>query len=160
MSYQHWKIRLPRKDTGPEDICRAILEELNLSFISNESVETPFRDYPIEADFLVEHCLVIEVQSHFFHDKARRVGKDRAKREAFTAMGLGVLWLWDDELRYADQVKRGKVWRPFIKAMVTSMLMYAHKVHAAWLVYMNSFPPCPSVKHPDLGLVEIRSRLE
>ncbi len=155
-----WKLKLPKKDTGPEDSCRTILEELGLHFVSGDFLDTPFRDYPIQADFLVEGCLVIEVQSHYFHDKSRRANKDRAKKGCFEAMGLGFLDLWDDELRYADQVERGTVWRPYLKEMVVKMLQYARMVRMLWMEYQDDIPDPPTVQHPDHGLIEIATRME
>lgn len=155
-----WPTRVPTRDTGPERSARRLLDEMGLRYTMNEYLDTPFRDYPIQADLLVEDCLVIEVQSRFFHEKARRHRKDQAKKRCFQAMGLGELELWDEELRYADQVERGKVWRPYLKAMIRAMLDYSKTLRRNYLAYLASVPRMPQVTHPTFGVVEVETRNE
>ncbi len=104
-----WKSRVPKTNTLPERQMREILQEMkddNLikTFIGSKWIQTPFRRKGIkqEADFLVDKILVIEVQGAKWHEKKRQKKKDIAKRESFEAMGYTVLWIWDDELRYAN----------------------------------------------------------
>ena len=146
-----WESRLGKEDTLPERQTAKILDEMGLKYERNRYVETPFRDYPIEADRIVDDCLVIEVQSERFHMKTRRQRKDVAKRNCFKAMGFGVLWLWDKELEWAFQVKRGEVWRPAIKGWVTVALEYARELRAQHMRLLNL--QVPHITHPDYGLI-------
>lgn len=117
---------------------------------------TPFRDYPIEGDVLVENVLVIEVQSEYFHSKSTRQRKDDAKLKCFEAMGLGCLWLYDDELRYAFQKKRGSEWKPLIKQWILTMLDYSRSLRARYLQYMELSINVPMGTHPEYGRISLR----
>lgn len=156
-----WESRLDRGGTEPETQLWKILDEmgLGLRFERNVSVSTPFRDFPVEADVLVEDELVIEVQSEYFHSKSTRMRKDEAKLRCFEALGMGVLWLYDDELRWACQVGKGKVWRPTLKDWIAKMLGFAGKKHELYLGYVSKTLNYPTAAHPELGTVNLKADL-
>ena len=155
-----WQDQLGKQGSKPEMQLRKILDEMGLNYISNEYVDTPFKIHRIEADFLVEKCLVIEVQSEYFHSKKRRRRKDLAKRACFTALGYGFLELWDDELRYANQVKRGPMWKPYIKDMITKSLSNARRLFRFYESIKNIAGEEIRVEHPELGEVYLHKRRE
>ena len=156
-----------RADTLPESQMRRILEDMKrdgliTKFIGDEWVQSPFRRKGVrqQFDFLVDDVLVIEVQGKHWHLRTRRVKKDNAKRESFETMGYGVLWIWDDELRYAFQVKRGPRWTQYIRDMVMAMLPYAHERRRNYVEYEEGLTDVEyiMVEHPDFGAVPIRTR--
>ena len=153
-----WKSRLPRSDTGPERAVDRILDEMQLKYERNQWIDTPFRDYPVEADKIVEGCLIIEIQSRTFHTKKRRVRKDRAKRNCFEAMGFGYLELWDDEIRRAEQVKAGKIWRPALKEWIRLALENAKLQRILWLQYIAQSRRTIMVSHPEYGELPLSKR--
>jgi hypothetical protein len=117
----------------------------------------------LEADLLVDGCLVIEVMGSYFHTKKRRVAKDIAKRNVFEHMGYGVLWVWDDELRYASQVRKGKQWTTYIKDMVKAKLKFARRNRKAYSVFQKTLVNDHNgakVLHPEFEEVLIRRRRE
>jgi len=128
---------------------------MGLRYDRNVPVSTPFRDYPVEADVIVEDVLVIEVQSRF-HLKRRRERKDEAKRECFEALGYGVLWIWDKELEWAYQKVRGETWMWALKEWIRASLDYAKKVREAYVEFVSVRQNTPAVIHPDYGMMNIR----
>jgi len=167
-----WEDSLDRSSTGPETRLSTILDEMIVEktvskFLRNELIVTPFRDYPIEADVLVDDVLVIEVQSVAFHVGMKihgkykvqktRAKKDQHKYECFEQMGYGVLWLYDDELNKASIPKYREAWRPIIKHWIEKMLEYAKKVNKLYNSYQNETINVPTATHPDLAMVSLRA---
>jgi len=162
-----WLNRLPTKGSHPEEILWNILNEMNLKFdvsVPEDMWTVPrgisFSIYPREIDVLVERYLAIEVQSSgkFFHDKPIRVRKDAVKRMSIEARGLTYLELWDYELRKADQVKAGKVWRPAIRSWISEMLVYAKKRNIAYQQYCVAVPDPPECFIPGIDGTVVLSR--
>lgn len=151
-----WQDGLPRQGSEPETRLWRILDSMSLRYERNVPVSTPFRDYPVEADVIVEDVLVIEVQSRLFHTKSRRERKDEAKRECFEAMGYGVLWIWDKELEWAYQKARGEKWTGALKEWIKAGLDYAKKVREAYIQFVSVRQNTPAVIHPDYRMMNIR----
>ncbi len=154
-----WQSKVPKRDTEPEMTCRRILEEMKLNF-TGERIKLPTRNCYVEADFIVEGCLIIEVQGTKWHMKSARRRKDAAKKEGFLAMGMATLELWDWELAYADQKKRGPVWRIYVKEMITLMLDYSRKMLKCWAGYVSTLPLDPVIRNPEGRMVKIGERNE
>ena len=141
----------------PERRAWAILSEMGLPFERNVMINTPFRDWPVEADVIVDKCLIIEVQGLYFHGKATRHRKDHAKAESFEAMGYGVLWLYDDELKLAFQKAKGPVWKAAIKDWITKMMEYSRNVRELYLRYRSGAACTPSAEHPEFKRVNLHT---
>lgn len=162
-----WQSRVTKTNSKPERQMRGILQEMKdahhiQTFISNQWIQAPFRrkGFQLEADFLVDDVLVIEVQGSYFHLKKTRANKDVAKRHVFEHMGLGVLWVWDDELKYACQKRRGPIWRQYLKNIITIKLYMAENNREAYKMFLNALEFDYSIRmpHPDLGDITIRGR--
>ena len=156
-----WEDKVPRQGTEPEEQLWDILKEMKAEgsiqgFDYNTDIYTPFRDWPIQADSIVDDVLVIEVQGEYWHSKKTRHKKDQHKLEAFEAMGYGCLWLYDDELNKATIPKYRAQWRPCIKTWISSMLAYSHTVRKLFLDYKSNQIAVPMETHPDLGTVSLR----
>lgn len=78
---------------------RKILEDLKVSFVSQEPIKTRFREWPFIADFLVLRMLVIEVHGRYWHTKTNRELKDEIKQNCLEADGYRYLAFWDYELK-------------------------------------------------------------
>lgn len=154
-----WKSRLVTKGSGLEFDVWKILGEMGLRYASNVWFDPVFRT-GFEADIIVEKVLVVECHSTYFHTKKRRMRKDRSKRFALEMMGYGVLELWDFEIKWACQVKRGKVWRPYIKGLISKMLKFSRDRMFRFKKYyglvLNSSMFLPLVAHPDFPNVPVR----
>jgi hypothetical protein len=118
--------------------------------------------YRLEADFLVDDILVVEVHGKRWHTRKKRAKKDIAKRASLESCGYPVLWVWDDELRYAFQVRRGPAYTKFIRDMVITMLNHAKKLEEAYKSFEERKKIFEKLKveHPELGKVFIRRRRE
>ncbi len=59
-------------------------------------------------------------------------------------------------------MKRGPIWRPYIKAMVATMLEHAYKTRKTFKTYQTWTIRARRLKvdHPELGKVKIRERRE
>jgi len=102
-----WQRKVPTEDTAPERAMRRILEELGVSFVSQEPIKTKFSIHTFKVDFLVRRQIVIEVKGRYWRRKQRRRDKDEAKKNCLEAEGYTVLEFWDDEvLRQPDDTKR------------------------------------------------------
>ena len=93
-----WQRKVPPHDTKPEMAMRRILEDLKVSFVSQEPIKTRFREWPFIADFLVLRMLVIEVHGQYWHIKPRRELKDEIKQNCLEADGYRYLAFWDYEI--------------------------------------------------------------
>lgn len=168
----NWQSNVPNEGTEPETQLWSILDELVADkrvekFVRNDFIATPFRDYPIQYDSLVDDVLVIEVQGVAWHVRMKthgkykaqttRARKDHHKFECFSMMGLGVLWLYDDELNKASIPKYRSVWRPAIKSWIVDSLACAKVRRRLWLKYMNDSAVDVKGFHPDLGVVSLRA---
>ena len=156
-----WQSRVAKEGTDPERQLWSILNEMVAEkriekFVRNDYIVTPFRDYPIQADTLIDDVLAIEVQGEYWHSKPTRQKKDQHKVECFEQMGYGCLWLYDDELNKATIPKYRQTWRPVIKTWIESALLYAHARRIRWLDYMRETKH-PTGVHPDLGTVSLES---
>lgn len=79
-----------------------ILQDLGIRFVTQQPVQTRFREYPYIVDFLVlePKLHVIEVLGRRFHDRTKRQRvKVDVKRECLSGEGFKYFEVWDDELK-------------------------------------------------------------
>ena len=101
----NWQREVPKEDTAPERAMRRILEDLRLSFISQEPIKTRFSIHRARVDFIVERFLVIRVHGRYWHTKKRRANKDQAQKQCLQAEKLWVLDFSDEQvLKHRDLV--------------------------------------------------------
>ena len=168
-----WRNQLPKEGTGPEQQSWGILSELGVAWEPTVWLNTipagpswwrdepcDFTAYPRHIDVVVENVLGIEVQSKGFHEKPKRVKKDRSKRKSIDALGLGWLEIWDYELEKACQAKAGKEWKTKVRELVNEMLLYSHKIHPLYEDLWSRLPEPPMIEWPGVGYVRIDRRNE
>lgn len=101
-----WRKKLPKAWTKPERVLADALRKANVSFVTQESISTPFREWPFIVDFYFpEHKLVVEVNGRYWHDRTKRQRKKTEIKEAcLEQAGYKFLAFWDDEVLKAPDL--------------------------------------------------------